>query len=117
MKNEKKIEKRIETKTNKLVNSFRMLKLLKENGRTKGIEIVRHLDLKSRRSINYLKDTLEFLGYNIKSYGGYEGGLEYIPDETLSDEEILIISEKLGGENSSLIEKIKRVNKIREAKI
>ncbi|MBN2545734.1 MAG: hypothetical protein JXB50_08055 [Spirochaetes bacterium] len=98
-------------KTRKLENCLKMIELLKKNGRMKTSELVESLNLSSKRSVNYYKHTLIFLGYDIVSYGGYEGGLEYIPPEYLEDEELTLISEKLGWENSKLIEKLKRINK------
>jgi predicted DNA-binding transcriptional regulator YafY len=98
------------TKTNKLENCFKMLELLKQNGKMKTKNIVKELGLKSERSINYYKNTLIYMGYNIVSHGGYYGGYEYISEEKLNEDELQIIGKYLGGENSSLIEKIKNIN-------
>ncbi|MDD5651173.1 MAG: hypothetical protein PHF86_12290 [Candidatus Nanoarchaeia archaeon] len=98
-------------KTKKMENCLKMLELLKRRGRMKTNEIVEALGLNSKRSVNYYKNTLIYLGYDLVSYGGYDGGIEYIQPEFIEDDELNLIAEKLGWENSSLIEKIKRINK------
>ncbi len=102
------------TKTNKLENCFKMLQLLRTNGRMKTAELMKALEVTSKRSINYYKTTLIYLGYQIESYGGYTGGMQYVPSEKLNDNELNLIAQKLGGENSALIEKIKRINSERK---
>jgi predicted DNA-binding transcriptional regulator YafY len=100
----------IETKTSKLENCFKMLELLKKNDKMKANELVKQLGIRSKRMINYYKTTLIYLGYNIVSYGGYDGGFKYIPHENLTDQELKIIENALGTQNCELIIKIKKIN-------
>ncbi len=98
------------TKTGKLENCLKMLDLLRVNGKMKASELVKELGIKSKRNINYYKTTLIYLGYNIVSHGGYEGGFEYIPHEKLNENEFKIIESSLGAKNSKLIEKLRTIN-------
>lgn len=100
----------IETKTRKLENCFKMLDLLKNNGKMKANDIVKALEITSKRNINYYKNTLIYLGYNVVSHGGYDGGFEYIPEEKLSEEELQIIEKALGDKYCELSVKVKIIN-------
>lgn len=100
----------IETKTRKLENCFKMLDLLRNNGKMKANDIVKALGITSKRNINYYKNTLIYLGYNVVSHGGYDGGFEYIPEEKLSEEELQVIEKCLGTKNCELIVKIRNIN-------
>jgi predicted DNA-binding transcriptional regulator YafY len=97
------------TKTKKLENALKMLKILKEEGRKKAPELAERLGLNNKRSIYYYKKTLEILGHKIETYGGYDGGYELVEPERLSESELDFIAEKIN--NEKLMKKIERINK------
>jgi predicted DNA-binding transcriptional regulator YafY len=97
--------------TKKLENSMKMLAFLKkENGIVKRKTIATMLGLENERSISYYKDTLKFLGYNIVSHGGYNGGYELLNKEKLNDEELTYLKEVIPKKANNLFLKIKRIN-------
>jgi len=87
---------------------IKMIKYLRENGRTKGAELSKHLGLKNSKSIYMYKNFCHCLGYDIKSTHGYYGGYELIEDALLTNDELKEIKSKLG--NNKLFNKIKKVN-------
>lgn len=87
---------------------IKMIKYLRQNGRTKGAELSKHLGLKNSKSIYMYKNFCYHLGYDIKSSHGYYGGYELAEDALLTDSELKEISKKL--KNDKLFNKIKKVN-------
>jgi predicted DNA-binding transcriptional regulator YafY len=96
-------------KNNRIINSLKMLELLKNNSRMKAREISEKIGVNNQRSIYYYKVTLEQLGYKIVTHGGYDGGYELIKPERLTEDELDYIAEKIN--DSSLMRKIERINK------
>lgn len=88
-------------------NAIKMIKLLRENKdrRMKMPEIAASLGVKTRVISNW-KKTILSLGYDLRTYGGYDGGYE-LHEEYLSLTELNSIKEKLPPE---IFEKIKRIN-------
>lgn len=87
---------------------IKMIKYLRENGKTKGAELSRYLGLKNSKSIYMYKNFCYHLGYNIKSSHGYYGGYELVEDALLTTEELKEIKSKL--KNDKLFKKISKVN-------
>lgn len=104
-----------QTKTKKIENSMKMLEYLKEAAkegrRVKAKELMQYLGITNTRSIYYYRNTLQLLGYDIQSYGGYEGGYEYIPRELLTADDIVFLGKIIPAENIELLNKIKKLNK------
>lgn len=94
---------------NNVKNALRLLELLKSGKRIKSNEIVEKLKI-SKRMVCYYKNTLITMGYNISSYGGYEGGYELIPPSgKLTNEELEYLEENVSN-NKLLLDKIKKLN-------
>lgn len=115
MKKEKEplTNREIPRQSRKMINSFKMLDLLKSNGRMKQKELSEQLGV-TPRMINYYKTFLKVYGYNIITYGGWNGGLEYVPINKLSNDELITLKKidgLLNGEYSVLIDKIIELNK------
>ncbi len=92
-------------------NAFRLLELLKSGKRMKSDEIVEKLGI-SKRMVNYYKNTLLTMGYNISAYGGYEGGYQLIPPkDKLTNEELEYLEDRL-NDNKFLMDKIRKNNNL-----
>lgn len=100
---------------------LRMVALLKERGRMKAPELAKELGLNNMRSIYYYKNILKTLGYQIVTFGGYQGGYEIKKGvEKLSNDELDYLKiqlshdnfgqMKLSEKNKNLIQKIIEIN-------
>lgn len=87
---------------------FDIIRLLRKNGRMKAREIAKELEFKNNRSISKYKKSIEKLGYEIKTTGGYYGGYELV-ETRLNDLEIEKLKVKL-RDDYPLFEKILKIN-------
>lgn len=88
-------------------NIIRMIKILRRNQNKimTMAEIAKELKVKPRVISNY-KRTIVKLGYDLRSYNGYNGGYQ-LKEEYLSLTELSEVQNQLSTE---LFEKIKRIN-------
>jgi predicted DNA-binding transcriptional regulator YafY len=98
----------MENNESRTFRAFKMLKILREkNGRVKAKELLELLNLKNSRSIRQYVRVLTELGYNISSYGGYNGGYE-LNENCLDKKEIEYL--KLVVKNEEVLKKIININ-------
>jgi len=92
-------------------NALRLLEILKDGKRIKADVIVEKLGI-SKRMVNYYKNTLLTMGYDISAYGGYEGGYQLIPPkDKLTNEELEYLEDRL-NDNKFLMNKIRKINNL-----
>lgn len=121
MEKETKLVKRFydNTKTQRIGNALKMLDILKAAAEEDKILSANQLKEKlgienkgkTNRKIYYYRETLELFGYNIKSYGGPDGGYKLMLPNKLTNEEINYLGQLIPAGKVEILEKIKKLNK------
>jgi hypothetical protein len=95
------------TKTQKLAKCIELFEIMREGAKFKASELVKILGVSGTRKIYYYRETLslfgKIFGFEIKSYGGVNGGYQ-LHDIRFSDKEKEYIERNI--KNKKILKKI-----------